>query len=64
MPPVIELTEKYSNLLRVSVRSAMARKVASIGPIPMVAVDGGRLSRCLLHVDYRRQEGWGWGDRV
>jgi oligopeptide/dipeptide ABC transporter ATP-binding protein len=40
------------------------RAVCGAGPIPQIETSPGNVSRCLLHVDYRRQEGWGWGDRV
>ncbi len=40
------------------------RAVCGGGPIPLIETSPGNVSRCLLHVDYRRQEGWGWGDRV
>jgi oligopeptide/dipeptide ABC transporter ATP-binding protein len=34
------------------------------GPIPMVETAPGHVSRCLLHMDYRRREHWGWGDEI
>ncbi len=38
--------------------------VCDTGPIPLVETSPGYISRCLLHVDYRREQGWAWGDRV
>jgi oligopeptide/dipeptide ABC transporter ATP-binding protein len=38
--------------------------VCGLGPIPRVETSMGYMSRCLLHLDYRRAEGWGWGDKV
>lgn len=38
--------------------------VCDTGPIPLVETSPGYISRCLLHLDYRREPGWTWGDRV
>ena len=45
-------------------RCTHQRAACGAGPIPQIETSPGNVSRCLLHVDYRRQEGWGWGDRV
>jgi oligopeptide/dipeptide ABC transporter ATP-binding protein len=34
------------------------------GPIPLIKTTPGHVSRCLLHVDYRRKGHWGWGDEI
>lgn len=34
------------------------------GPIPLMQVSATHTSRCLRHVDFKRQEGWTWSDRV
>ena len=34
------------------------------GPVPLVATHTGRLSRCLLHTNYQREEAWGWDNIV
>jgi oligopeptide/dipeptide ABC transporter ATP-binding protein len=34
------------------------------GPIPLVGMSPDQTSRCLLHLDYRREEDWEWGDRL
>jgi len=45
-------------------RCPRQQAVCGTGPIPLVETSPGYISRCLLHVDYRREPGWGWGDRV
>jgi oligopeptide/dipeptide ABC transporter ATP-binding protein len=35
-----------------------------VGPIPAIQTSPGYISRCLIHVDYRREEGWGWRGMV
>lgn len=34
------------------------------GPIPLVKMSPNHISRCLLHLDFQRQEGWQWADRI
>lgn len=34
------------------------------GPVPLIEVEPGHPSRCLRHVEYRREPGWRWTDRV
>lgn len=34
------------------------------GPIPLAEIAPGHVSRCLLHVGYRREEYWGWNEKV
>ena len=38
--------------------------VCEEGPVPLIAAKPGRLSRCLLHTNYQREEGWRWVDIV
>ncbi|GAB4543838.1 MAG: ABC transporter ATP-binding protein [Anaerolineae bacterium] len=38
--------------------------VCAQGPIPLVETSPGYISRCLLHVDFQREEGWQWGNQV
>jgi oligopeptide/dipeptide ABC transporter ATP-binding protein len=45
-------------------RCPQRKQVCEGGPIPTVAVADGHLSRCLLHVDYRYEQNWGWGDII
>ncbi len=40
------------------------KAVCGSGPIPLVETAPGYVSRCLLHVGYRREEGWGWRERI
>jgi peptide/nickel transport system ATP-binding protein len=40
------------------------KAVCGTGPIPLVETAPGYVSRCLLHVGYRREEGWGWRERI
>jgi oligopeptide/dipeptide ABC transporter ATP-binding protein len=40
------------------------KTVCGSGPIPLVEMAPGYVSRCLLHVGYRREEGWGWRERI
>jgi oligopeptide/dipeptide ABC transporter ATP-binding protein len=45
-------------------RCSQHRPVCTEGPIPLIETSPGYISRCLLHVDYRREGSWEWGDRV
>ncbi len=45
-------------------RCSYQRGACDEGPIPLVSTSLGNISRCLLHVDYRRQADWKWTDRV
>ena len=45
-------------------RCPRRQAVCDTGPIPLMETSAGSISRCLLHVDYQPEEGWGWGDRV
>ncbi len=45
-------------------RCTQHQAVCDTGPIPLVETSVGYISRCLVHVDYQREQGWGWGDRV
>jgi len=45
-------------------RCSRHQAVCDTGPIPLVETSPGYISRCLLHVDYRRDGDWVWGDRV
>ena len=45
-------------------RCPRRQSVCDTGPIPLVVTSMGNVSRCLLHVDFQREEGWGWGDKV
>jgi len=45
-------------------RCPRRQAVCDTGPIPLVETSMGNVSRCLLHVDFQREEGWGWGDKV
>ncbi|UCC89537.1 MAG: ABC transporter ATP-binding protein [Anaerolineales bacterium] len=45
-------------------RCSYQRGACDEGPIPLVSTSLGNISRCLLHVDYRRQKDWKWTDRV
>jgi oligopeptide/dipeptide ABC transporter ATP-binding protein len=45
-------------------RCTYHRDVCDEGPIPLVKTSLGYVSRCLLHVDYRREKDWEWTDRV
>ncbi|MBN1147507.1 MAG: ABC transporter ATP-binding protein [Anaerolineales bacterium] len=45
-------------------RCPVRKDVCEAGPIPTVAIADGRRSRCLLHIDYRYEPGWGWGDII
>jgi oligopeptide/dipeptide ABC transporter ATP-binding protein len=38
------------------------RPACDEGPIPMIETGPGHVSRCLMHVGYRRGEGWTWGE--
>ena len=40
------------------------RPVCDGGAIPLVETSPGHTSRCLLHLDYRREEDWEWSDQV
>ncbi len=40
------------------------RTVCDEGPIPLVETAPGHISRCLLHVAYRREKDWGWADKA
>jgi oligopeptide/dipeptide ABC transporter ATP-binding protein len=40
------------------------RGVCDQGPIPLIETLPGTISRCLLHVNYRREGEWRWNDRV
>lgn len=45
-------------------RCPFTRDVCKVGPIPMFPVHDDHMSRCLLHVDFHREDDWGWGDFV
>ena len=45
-------------------RCAQHQAACDAGPIPLIETSPGYISRCLLHVDYRREDGWEWGDCV
>lgn len=45
-------------------RCAHVQPACQAGPIPMVSVEAGRLSRCLLHINYRRENAWKWDHTV
>ena len=34
------------------------------GPVPLVSAGDGRLSRCLVHLDFQRDVAWNWDDIV
>jgi oligopeptide/dipeptide ABC transporter ATP-binding protein len=40
------------------------RAVCDHGPVPLIETSPDYVSRCLMHVDYRREEDWEWGQRV
>ncbi len=40
------------------------RPVCEQGPVPMVEVAPGHISRCLLHVNYERKATWAWVDEL
>lgn len=45
-------------------RCPYTQDVCKAGPIPMFPVQDDHMSRCLLHVDFHREDDWGWGDFV
>lgn len=45
-------------------RCPIARDVCSEGPVPLMEVQPGHLSRCIAHVDYQREVDWTWTDRI
>jgi len=45
-------------------RCSNHRPVCDEGPVPTVVVEPDHLSRCLIHVGYRRDKEWGWEDEV
>jgi oligopeptide/dipeptide ABC transporter ATP-binding protein len=47
-----------------SPRCPQYRAVCDQGPIPLVETAPGYTSRCLRHLEYRREPAWQWSDRV
>ncbi|HEY5671678.1 MAG TPA: oligopeptide/dipeptide ABC transporter ATP-binding protein, partial [Anaerolineales bacterium] len=45
-------------------RCAHVQPACQAGPIPMVSIEADRLSRCLLHIDYHREDAWKWDHTV
>jgi oligopeptide/dipeptide ABC transporter ATP-binding protein len=45
-------------------RCPYRREVCVFGPIPLVEMSDGHLSRCLLHIDFHYERNWTWGDIV
>jgi oligopeptide/dipeptide ABC transporter ATP-binding protein len=45
-------------------RCPYCREVCVAGPIPMVEMSTGHLSRCLRHIDFHYEKGWTWGEVV
>jgi len=38
--------------------------VCDEGPIPMIETGAGHINRCLIHLNYAREEDWDWSDEV
>jgi oligopeptide/dipeptide ABC transporter ATP-binding protein len=47
-----------------SPRCPARRAACDQGPVPLIETSPGYVSRCLMHVDYRREESWAWSESV
>ncbi len=45
-------------------RCPLARTVCAEGPVPLIEVAPGQMSRCLAHYDFQRESDWTWVDRI
>jgi oligopeptide/dipeptide ABC transporter ATP-binding protein len=45
-------------------RCPLVRPVCETGPIPLVETSPGHSTRCLAPLDFQREPGWQWDDRV
>jgi oligopeptide/dipeptide ABC transporter ATP-binding protein len=45
-------------------RCPYRREVCSFGPIPMIEMSEGHLSRCLRHIDFHHERDWTWSEVV
>jgi oligopeptide/dipeptide ABC transporter ATP-binding protein len=45
-------------------RCPLARTVCQTGPIPLVETSPGHTTRCLVPLNFQRESGWQWNDRV
>ncbi|NMC80213.1 MAG: hypothetical protein GYA59_12690, partial [Chloroflexi bacterium] len=45
-------------------RCPLARTVCAEGPVPLIEVAPGQMSRCLAHYGFQRESDWTWADRI
>lgn len=45
-------------------RCTEVREVCREGPVPLIEVAMGHMSRCLAHYDFQREDDWTWTDRI